>query len=119
MEVKRMKYNIYFGPITLRKKRFKPLYVVFIGICRKAYRTLSHFPHVSFEYWGPRDCLGKTRRSGPQFLFKSYQGRAPAEADSSGCDSRKAGRGAVHIPWPSPVPFAKLLLALQTWPGIS
>lgn len=37
-----MKHNIYKRPITLRKKRSKPLDGVFMRTWKKAYRTLSH-----------------------------------------------------------------------------
>ena len=65
--------------------------------------------------WGPRDCLEK--QAGPRILLKSYEDRATLGSDSSAYDSRKAGRGAVHFPWPSPVPFVTLQVCSSDLPG--
>jgi len=108
MEANRMKHNIYNRPKTLRLWRSKPLGRVFIGTSKKAYRTFIHVMLHSFL--GDRETvLEKQAGPVPEFcLNQSYEDRATLGSDPSAYDSRKAGRGAVHFPWPSPVPFCQV-----------
>ena len=108
-----MKHNIYHGPITLTKYRFKTSSEVFIGTMEFTYRTIFHIYillcggqlHALNEHsLDKADRFSLTANlilfrkawlsasAGPFILAISSEGRAPQGCDSSAGECRMAGR---------------------------
>ena len=136
-----MKHNIYHGPITLTKYRFKTSSEVFIGTMEFIYRTIFH---IYFLFGGgPLHALNEhsldkadrfsltanliffrrawlSASAGPFILAISHEDRAMQGCNSSACESRMAGRR--RTPFFVAVPFlcngSRSLFNLQRyWPN--